>query len=295
MGHTMAAMKMTRLDAPLMLVVLLAVLLGCGAPGPSMEGTTPAAASEDTAAPVAEAIVTPEPIAPIDPNNPYQVIVAATDRSADDRKIDAGRHPAELLAFIGAQPGMRIADLAAGAGYTTELLARAVGPTGKVYGQNSPWLLQRFAEGPWSARLQTPAMRNVTRLDREFDSPFPDDLRDLDAVVNVLFYHDTYWLNVDREKMNQAIFAALKPGGMYIVVDHSGRDGTLSTEVKTLHRIDEKLVRSEILRAGFTLAEEGTFLRNPNDPRDWNASPGAAGPQRGTSDRFVLKFVKPIP
>jgi predicted methyltransferase len=282
-------MKITHFVSSLCLVLMLA----CGAPGPSMEGTTPAAASEETAPPSTEVAETAAPIAPVDPNNPYQVIVAAADRSADDRKIDDGRHPAELLAFIGVQPGMRVADLAAGGGYTTELLARAVGPTGRVYGQNSPWLLQRFAEGPWTARLQTPAMQNVTRLDREFDAPFPDDVRDLDAVVDVLFYHDTYWLNVDRDKMNQAIFTALKPGGMYIVVDHSGRDGTLSTEVKTLHRIEEKLVRTEILRAGFTLAEEGTFLRNPNDPRDWNASPGAAGVQRGTSDRFALKFVKP--
>jgi len=284
----MPPMKISHFDPRLLLVLTL----GCGAPAPSMEGTTPVAAAEETVPPPVEITA---PVAHVDPNDPYQVIVAASDRSADDRKIDDGRHPAELLAFIGIQPGMRVADLAAGGGYTTELLARAVGPTGKVYGQNSPWLLQRFAEGPWSARLQTPAMQNVTRLDREFDAPFPDDVRDLDAVVNVLFYHDTFWLNVDRAKMNAAIFAALKPGGVYIVVDHSGRAGTLSTEVKTLHRIDEHLVRTEIARAGFTLAEEGTFLRNPSDPRDWNASPGAAGPQRGTSDRFALKFVKPSP
>jgi predicted methyltransferase len=170
-----------------------------------------------------------------------------------------------------------------------------VGPDGKVYGHNSPWLLQRFAEAPWTARLQKPVMQNVTRLDREFDAPFPDDVNDLDVVVNVLFYHDTFWLGVDRDKMNQAIFNALKPGGAYVIVDHSGRTGTLSTEVKTLHRVEEKLVRDEVLRAGFVLAETGDFLRNESDTRDWNASPSAAGQQRGTSDRFVLKFIKPLP
>lgn len=278
-------MQMTRVES----VLCLLFVFGCGAP--ALVNTTPAAASEETAPPSIEA--TPAPVGV--PSNAYEAIVAAADRSEADRKLDAGRRPAELLAFMGVQPGMRVADLAAGGGYTTELLARAVGAEGKVYGQNSPWLLQRFAERPWSDRLRTPVMQNVTRLDREFDAPFPADVTDLDAVVNVLFYHDTFWLNVDRAKMNAAIFAALKPGGVYIVVDHSGREGTLSTEVQSLHRIEEKLVRDEIQRAGFILDQEATFLRNPNDTRDWNASPGAAGDQRGTSDRFVLKFVKPLP
>jgi predicted methyltransferase len=82
---------------------------------------------------------------------------------------------------------------------------------------------------------------------------------------------------------------------VYGIVDHSGRDGTGAAEVKTLHRIEEKLVREEIERAGFRLAAEGAFLRNPGDARDWNASPSAAGEKRGTSDRFVLKYVKPGP
>jgi len=222
----------------------------------------------------------------------YAVLVDSPDRSEDDRKLDDGRHPAELLAFIGVAPGARVADLAAGGGYTTELLARAVGPSGRVYGQNSKWALERFAEKPFSARLQKPVMANVTRLDRELEAPFPDDVRELDAVVDVLFYHDTFWLGVDRDQMNRAIFAALKPGGVYVVVDHSGREGTADTEVKTLHRVEEKLVREEILRAGFTLLEEGAFLKNPQDTRDWNASPREAGELRGTSDRFALKFVK---
>lgn len=188
---------------------------------------------------------------------------------------------------------MRVAELGAGGGYTTELLARAVAPGGVVYAQDSPFILARFAEAPWTARLAKPVMRDVVRLDRDFDDPFPAGLRDLDLVLNVLFYHDTVWMGVDRPRMNRAIFAALRPGGIYGIVDHSARPGTGTADVQTFHRIEEAVVRREIEAAGFTLAGEAAFLRNPGDARDWNDSPRAAGDRRGTSDRFVLAFVKP--
>ena len=89
------------------------------------------------------------------------------------------------------------------------------------------------------------------------------------------------------------IFAALKHGGVYGIIDHSGRDGTGITEAQTIHRIEEKVVREEVERAGFKFAAAGDFLRNPKDARDWNASPKAAAERRGTSDRFVVKFTKP--
>lgn len=219
--------------------------------------------------------------------------VDAPDRSGDDRALDAGRHPAELLAFYGVAPGMRVAELAAGRGYTAELLARVVGPTGTVYGHNPPLILERFAEGPWRARLATPPMRNVVRLDRAFDDPFPAGVRDLDQVWIVLFYHDTVWMGADRDHMNRAVFAALRPGGVYAIVDHSGRPGTGTSEAQTLHRIEEAAVRAEVERAGFQLDATSDVLRNPADPRDWNASPRTAGPQRGTSDRFTLRYKKP--
>ncbi|HZR83005.1 MAG TPA: SAM-dependent methyltransferase [Candidatus Binatia bacterium] len=219
--------------------------------------------------------------------------VAASDRSDADRALDAGRKPAEMLAFAGIAPGMKVADLGAGGGYTTELLARAVGPTGRVYSQNSSLIRERFAEKPWTERLAKPALANVVRVEREFDDPLPPDARDLDAVILVLFYHDTYWMEVDRAAMNRAIFRALRPGGVYLVVDHSAAAGSGARDVKTLHRVEESLVRSEIESAGFRLDGEADFLRNPEDARDWNDSPSAAGDRRGTSDRFVLRFVKP--
>lgn len=234
------------------------------------------------------------PSAPFQNLDTARAIIEAPDRSPDDRALDAGRHPDRLLAFIGAKPGMRVAEIGAGFGYTTELLVRAVAPNGLVYGQNNRFILERFAEKPWTARLTKPVMEPVVRVDREFDQPLPTDAVNLDAVVNVLLYHDTVWMKTDRAMMNRAIYAALRPGGVYVIVDHSGKPGTGITEVETLHRIEEKVVRQEIEAAGFTLVADADFLRNPADTRDWNASPRTAGERRGTSDRFVLKFAKPI-
>ncbi len=146
-----------------------------------------------------------------------QAIVDAPDRTEADKAIDAGRQPAALLQFVGVGPGMKVAELMAGGGYTTELLARAVGPTGTVYGQNPKFVLERFAEKPWSERLARPVNAKVVRADREFDEPLPPEVTDLDAVVSHAIYHDTVWLKADRAKMNAAVFRALKPGGMYVV------------------------------------------------------------------------------
>jgi predicted methyltransferase len=222
-----------------------------------------------------------------------RAIVAAPDRSEADRALDAGRHPAEMLAFFRVVPGMKVAELGAGGGYTTELLARAVGPTGVVYAQNSKFILEKFAAKPWSERLAKPVMKPVIRVDREFDDPLPPEAHHLDAVFMILFYHDTVWMKVDRARMNKAIFAALKPGGVFAVIDHSAKEGSGLSDVQTLHRIDERTLKEEIEAAGFTVGTEADFLRNPGDPRDWNDSPSAAGDRRGTSDRFVLGFVKP--
>jgi predicted methyltransferase len=259
-------------------LILLVILCSCGAR--SENGPAPAAPGP------------PEKAQPSGQAASASSVVSAPDRSEADRKLDAGRHPAELLAFFNIRPGMKVAELGAGGGYTTELLARAVGATGKVYGQNSKFLLERFAEKPWSERLAKPVMKNVVRVDREFEDPLPPEAENLDAVLCVLFYHDLFWLGVDRDKMNRAIYKALKRGGIYGIVDHSAAEGSGSSQVKTLHRIDEKVVRAEIEKAGFVLRAEGSFLRNPSDRRDWNDSPGAAAERRGTSDRFVLSFEK---
>jgi predicted methyltransferase len=199
-----------------------------------------------------------------------------------------------MLRFFEIAPGQRVAELAAGGGYTAELLARVVGPPGTVYGQNSTFLLERFAEAPWTARLEKEVMKNVVRVDRDFDAPLPPEAHDLDAVLMVLFYHDMVWMEVDRDALNSAVYEALRPGGIYGIVDHSAQMGDGVADVQTLHRIEESVVLADLTRAGFELDGEADFLRNPQDKRDWNASPRAAGPRRGQSDRFVLRFRKPM-
>lgn len=271
-------------------VVLALALAGCKKKEPDQ----PAPVTPGTATGAATATGAPAPDAAAAAAAPTgNAAVDAADRSAEDRALDAGRQPAEFLAFVGVGPGMKVAELMSGGGYTAELLARAVGPEGKVYGQNPKMILEKFAEKPWSERLAKPINANVVRVDRELDDPLPPEAKDLDLVVANLVYHDFVWMDVDRAKMNKALFAALKPGGRYYIADHSAAAGAGATVVQTLHRIEPAEIRREVEAAGFALEKEGDFLRNPADTRDWSSSPGAAGEKRGTSDRFVLLFKKP--
>jgi predicted methyltransferase len=282
-------------------MLTLLVAAGCGGGAASAPvAASPSAAQSPSPAPSASSAPAPAPAAAAGATDgdvalspDILAVVAASDRGERDRALDAGRHPAALLAFCGVQPGAKVAEIAAGGGYTTELLARRVGPTGKVWGENPKGILERFAEKPWSARLAKPVNANVVRVDRELDSPLPPDVTGLDLVVDNLFYHDTVWLNVDRGAMNKAILGALRPGGAYCIIDHSAKAGAGVTDAKTLHRIEESVVIAEVQKAGFKLDAESKTWRNESDARDWSASPSAAQERRGTSDRFALRFVKP--
>jgi predicted methyltransferase len=224
----------------------------------------------------------PEPV--ID----YRNVVSSADRSDADRVLDQRRDPLRLLEFYGVRPGMRVLDMSAGRGYNAELLARVVGATGRVYAQNSPALLPAAAKAAFDERLKSPAMANVVHVVRDFEDPLPADARNLDLVTFNFNYHDTAWLGTDRARMNRAVFDALKPGGVYIVADHSAKPGAGVNVAKSLHRIEERVVREEVQAAGFRLVESGDFLRNPADPRDVVVF---KNPVR--NDEFVLKFVKP--
>ena len=254
-------------------------------------------------------------------------VVASPDRSAADRAADARRKPEQLLAFIGVRPGMAALDLSAGGGYTTELLARALGPRGLVYSQSQPVDPKRavpagvtdanaakelatavavFSPGvPPEARTKSyeaVALRrqHLTRTSapvaaiypviRKFENPVPTEIAvgRLDLVTLMFNYHDIVNMAVNRDEMNSAVFTALKSGGVYLIADHAGRPGTGTSEVGTLHRIEEEAVIKEVQAAGFKLAAAGNFLRNPSDPRDQNTP---TPPQ--AKDEFVLKFVKP--
>jgi predicted methyltransferase len=229
-------------------------------------------------------------------------IVNSPDRSTSDRENDARRKPAQMLAFIGLRPGMVALDLMAGGGYTTELLSRAIGPTGMVYGQAQP----RDPNRPAAAGARPPGSAVADRdarlrsanvaaapiaiaLQRLVD-PVPPALAQgkLDLVTLMFNYHDLGFLGEGRSQMNRSIFLALKPSGLYVIADHAGRPGTGISESTTLHRIEETFLRSEVEAAGFKLVATGSFLRNPADPRD-RETPDPPQPK----DEFVLKFVKP--
>jgi predicted methyltransferase len=219
---------------------------------------------------------------------PPQAIVDAADRTPEDREADARRHPVELLEFLGVSPGAKVADLAAGSGYTTELLARAVGPSGVVYAQNDRATIDKYVSESWPKRLTRDATRNVVRMDREFDAPFSPEAHHLGLVTLLFSYHDIVAGGADRGKLNAEVFRALEPGGLYVVADHRAAPGTGFQAASTLHRIEEKIVREEVEAAGFTFVESGEFLRDPNDD--------ATEPsfKRGfATDRFILKFKKP--
>jgi predicted methyltransferase len=216
----------------------------------------------------------------------YAAIIAAPDRSDADRQIDQRRNPVKLLAFTGVKSGMTVLDLGAGGGYSTELLARAVGASGQVYAQDfepSARAKERF-----DARMKTPAMKSVVMLDRKFDDPLPVDVGNLDLITFFFFYHDTTYMTVDRAVMNKKLFAALKPGAFLVIADHSAKAGAGTSVGKTLHRIEESTLKSEVEAAGFKLAGEGNFLRHPEDTREERIF-GSKVPV----DEFVLKFQKP--
>ncbi|MEO5691572.1 MAG: hypothetical protein ABIQ72_00475 [Usitatibacter sp.] len=211
----------------------------------------------------------------------YLAIVADPVRLDRDRSMDARRHPVELLQFAQVRPGMQVLDIVAGGGYTSQLLALAVAPGGKVWAQAAkpnPTLTERLAK-------QQPTL---ALAQREIEDPVPPGTPPLDLVTLILNYHDISYLPVDRDAMNRRIFAALKPGGRYVVIDHSAVVGTGFTTGKTLHRIEEAAVVAEIKRVGFVLDGDGSFMRNPSDTRE-----GSSNNPEPLSDKFALRFVKP--
>ena len=218
----------------------------------------------------------------------YAALLAAPDRSDADRQADKRRDPAPFLAFAGVRPGMKVLDMGAGGGYSTELIARAVAPGGIVYGQN-PADLSEKPKAAFDARLKTPAMKDAVADVRPFDDPVPPDVHDLDLITFLFYYHDTTYMNVDRAAMDRKLFTALKLGGFLVIADHSALPGQGTSVGKTLHRIEESTLRQEVETAGFRVVAEGNFWRSPDDTHDFPS-------YRPTTpvDNFVLKFQKPM-
>jgi predicted methyltransferase len=218
----------------------------------------------------------------------YAALIAAPDRSDADRQADQRRDPLPFLAFAGVRPGMKVLDMGAGGGYSTELMARAVAPNGSVYAQYPADGSER-AKGAFAARMKNPAMKDVVLLSRPFDDPVPADMHDLDLITFLFYYHDTTYMKVDRAEMDRKMFAALKPGGSLVIADHHAKAGEGTSVGKTLHRIEESALRTEIEAAGFRLVAEGDFWRHPEDTRDFVTYKPTM-----PVDNFVLKFQKPM-
>ena len=210
-----------------------------------------------------------------------QDVIASPVRTDQDRRMDASRNPAALIPFTQVAPRMQVLDVAAGGGYTSQLMALAVGPTGKVWAQRTQpgeSITKRLAEAPQA---------NFVVVLRPFDDPVPEQAGKLDLVTLVNNYHDITYLPVDRAQMNARIYAALKSGGRYVIVDHSAKPGSDISSGKTLHRIDRAIVVAEVTKAGFVLDAEGDFLRDPADTMEVSS-----GDSKIPTDKFALGFVK---
>jgi predicted methyltransferase len=212
----------------------------------------------------------------------FKAILSDPDRPQSERALDVSRKPEDVLEFFGVKPGDKVADIMAGRGYYTAILSRVVAEKGVVYSASST-VRKELRE-----RFQNPAFSNVRLMEGKMDAvALPSD-RSLDFVLIHLNYHDLE--PNTRAAMNKRIFAALKPGGAYGVVDHSAKDGSGNEVTHTLHRIDKAMVVREVTEAGFILVKEGEMLRNPEDNRTESVFT-----DRGKSDRFVLRFEKPKP
>ena len=208
--------------------------------------------------------------------------VSSPLRTDDDRKGDAKHKPAEFLAFAQVKQGMQVLDMVAAGGGTSTLLALAVGPTGAVWAQNTK------PSDKLTARLAAAPMANLHPFVASFDNPVPANTPPLDLVTINLNYHDIVNTPTDRAAMNKALFAALKPGGMLVIVDNAARAGTGLADTKNLHRIDEAAVVAEVTQAGFKLDARSDYLHVASDPRmlpffKMNGEP---------DDKFALRFVK---
>jgi len=224
---------------------------------------------------------------------PAYITAAVNDaaRPATDTQRDADRKPAEMLVFAGVKPGMRVMDLVPGGGYFTRLFAKAVGPNGYVYAFQATEL-DHFFKGKqppvYAVAAQYP---NVSVLHAPVNTLIAPE--SLDVVWTSQNYHDlkdSLFAPADTALVNKAIYKTLKPGGLYIVLDHAAAKGSGVRDTDTLHRIDEAVVKKEVLAAGFVLAGESKALRNKADPLTAKVFDASI---RGHTDQFVLKFRKP--
>lgn len=225
---------------------------------------------------------------------PPYVAAALSDpsRPAADMVRDKDRHPGEVLAFAGVKPGGKVADLIPGGGYFTRIFSKAVGPRGRVYAYVPDELTKLAKREPAvNAIARDPAFSNVTVILNtlpNFSAPEKLDL--VFTAQNYHDMHDKFMGPADLSVVNRQIFRALKPGGVFLVIDHSAEPGSGLRDTETLHRIDSAVVKSEVTAAGFIFEGESRVLRDSGDSRKANVFDPSI---RGRTDQFVYKFRKP--
>jgi predicted methyltransferase len=213
--------------------------------------------------------------------------VADTGRPATDTARDADRKPAETVAFAGVKPGDKVVDLFPGGGYFTRIFSKIVGPKGHVTAMWPPGVPDKMTVAT-KALATDPAYSNVNEVEQKIAELPPASL---DLFWTSQNYHDIHNIpNVDMATVDKAIFAALKPGGIFIVLDHTAEAGSAFRDTNTLHRIDPEAVKTEVEAAGFKLAGESDLLKNPKDDHTLKVFDPSI---RGKTDQFILKFEKP--
>lgn len=216
--------------------------------------------------------------------------IADPHRPAADTMRDADRQPADMLAYSGIKPGDKVAELIPAGGYSTRLLSAAVGPKGHVYSINLATLNERI-QAQIDPVVKDPAYANVSVLNEDFAQLTAPERVDL--VWTAQNYHDFQNqgpFHADTAAMDRAIFAALKPGGLFIVIDHAAAPGSGTRDTGTLHRIDPEVVKKEAMAAGFKLVAEYKVLANAAD--DHTRRVTGQGGIADKSDKFFLKFQK---
>ncbi|MEP7242795.1 MAG: hypothetical protein ABI885_03825 [Gammaproteobacteria bacterium] len=227
----------------------------------------------------------------------YDAAVSNPARPKEDLKRDPLDQPAEMLRLAGIKPGMHVADLLAADGYYSELVSYVVGPTGHVLMLNDA-AFDSWSDGAWQARIANNRLPNVEHRTIDFNK-MNLDTGTLDAVLMVKIYHDLYAVDADPKSkwpkninvggVLDQVARALKPGGVLLVIDHSAKAGTGSTDASALHRVDEAFARKDFEAHGFQLIGQSNLLRKPQDKRDQISY---KAPMLGKTDRFVLVYRK---
>jgi len=226
--------------------------------------------------------------------SPYAAAISDPARPAEDTARDADRKPADMLAFAKVKPGETVVDYIPSKGYFTRIFSAAVGPKGTVYAVTPQLLIDIFAKTghplPPSITAE-PGRGNVhDTVAKNGSLGMPDG--SVDLVWTSQNYHDVHIFGGAEQAaaLNKAAFAALKPGGLYVVLDHAAQPGIDDATMKKLHRIDEAVVKQEVLAAGFKADGESKILANPADPHTANVFDPSI---RGHTDQFILRFRKP--